>query len=57
MPERAEIGITELDFDNIKSNLKSYLASQDQFKDFNFDGSGMSILLDLLAYNTHYQSF
>ncbi len=57
MPERAEIRITELDFDNIKSNLKSYLASQDQFKDFNFDGSGMSILLDLLAYNTHYQSF
>ena len=49
--------ITELDFDSIRSNLKTYLESQDRFKDYNFDGSGLSILLDVLAYNTHYQSF
>ena len=57
MVERAEIKITDLDFDAIKNNLKNYLKSQDEFKDYNFEGSGMSILLDLLAYNTHYQSF
>lgn len=49
--------IDGLDFDAIKSNLKEYLRSQDQFKDFDFEGSGMNIILDLLAYNTHYQSF
>jgi hypothetical protein len=49
--------IDGLDFDAIKSNLKTYLRSQDQFKDFDFEGSGMNIILDLLAYNTHYQSF
>lgn len=49
--------IDGLDFDAIKSNLKTYLRSQDQFKDFDFEGSGMNIILDLLAYNTHYQAF
>jgi len=49
--------ITELDFDQIKNNFKDYLASQTQFKDYNFEGSGLNILLDVLAYNTHYQSF
>lgn len=49
--------IDGLDFDAIKSNLKDYLRSQEQFKDFDFEGSGMNIILDLLAYNTHYQSF
>jgi hypothetical protein len=57
MTSRAEIKITDLDFDSIKNNLKHYLRSQEEFKDYNFEGSGMSILLDLLAYNTHYQSF
>lgn len=46
--------ITELDFDGIKENLKLFLRSQNEFSDFDFEGSGMSILLDLLAYNTHY---
>ena len=47
-----------LDFDSIKTNLKAYLSStQDQFKDINFEGSGINILMDLLAYNTHYQGF
>ena len=52
-----KLKITELDFDNIKTALKSYLEGQDDFKDYNFDGSAMSILLDVLAYNTHYNGF
>lgn len=49
--------IAELDFDTIKINLKDYLKSQSEFSDYNFDGSGLSILLDVLAYNTHYLSY
>lgn len=49
--------VTELDFDSIRFNLKEYLRSQDKFKDFDFDGSGMSVLLDILAYNTHYMGY
>jgi hypothetical protein len=49
--------VDELDFNGIKSNLISYLRNQDIFRDYNFDGSGMSVLLDLLAYNTYYNSF
>lgn len=48
--------VTELDFDTIKSNLKSYLKNQDYFKDYDFEASGLSILLDTLAYNTHYNA-
>jgi hypothetical protein len=51
-----EIRITELDFDAIKNNLKNYLKSQSQFSDYNFEGSGLSVLLDVLAYNTHYNA-
>ena len=46
---------TDLDFDNIKNNLKNYLRGQDTFKDYDFEGSGLNILLDVLAYNTHYE--
>ena len=49
--------ITELDFDTIKSNLKDFLKSQPEFSDYNFDGSGLSVLLDVLAYNTHYMGY
>lgn len=49
--------VTELDFDSIKANLKDYLRSQTEFQDFDFEGSGMSVLLDILAYNTHYMGF
>lgn len=48
--------ISELDFDTIRSNLKTYLSGQAEFTDYDFEGSGMSILLDLLAYNTHYNA-
>ena len=46
-----------LDFQGIKTNFKSYLQSQDQFRDYNFEGAGLNVLLDLLAYNTYYNSF
>ena len=48
--------VTELDFTEIKNNLKAYLQSQDQFKDYNFEGSAMNVLLDVLSYNTHYNA-
>ena len=51
------LNVTELDFDNIKANLKTYLKAQTEFKDYDFEGSGMSVLLDVLAYNTHYLGF
>ena len=49
--------VTELDFDAVKTNLKTYLKAQTEFKDYDFEGSGMNILLDTLAYNTHYLGF
>ena len=52
-----KLQITDLEFDTIKSNLKSYLSAQTQFQDYDFDGSGMSVLLDMLAYNTHYTGY
>lgn len=45
---------TALDFDAIKNNLKTHLAAQDEFSDYNFEASGLSNILDVLAYNTHY---
>ena len=48
--------VTELDFDQIKTNLKNFLKTQSEFNDYDFDGSGMSVLLDVLAYNTHYNA-
>lgn len=42
-----------LDFNNIKNNLKTYLANKEEFKDYNFEASGLSNILDVLAYNTH----
>ena len=52
-----KLNVSELDFENIKSNLKSFLQSQTEFQDYNFDGSALSILVDLLSYNTHYLSY
>ena len=52
----AQLNVTELDFDQIKQNLKNFLKSQSEFTDFNFDGSGLNVLLDVLAYNTHYNA-
>jgi len=49
--------VSDLDFDQIRSSLKDFLSSQSTFLDYDFDGSNMSILLDLLAYNTHYNTY
>jgi hypothetical protein len=49
--------ITDLDFNSIKSNLKEFLKNQSTFTDYDFEGSGMNVLLDLLAYNTYYNSY
>ena len=53
----AKLSISQLDFDGIKVNLKRFLSNQSQFKDYDFEGSGMAILMDLLAYNTHYLAY
>ena len=47
---------TNLDFNSIKNNLKTFLEEQDEFKDYNFEASGLSNILDVLAYNTHYNA-
>ena len=49
--------VTDLDFDTIKNNLKTFLKSQSEFSDYDFEGSGLSVLMDLLAYNTHYNAY
>lgn len=53
----SNLRIAELDFDQIKTNLKNYLKAQDEFTDYDFEGSGLSVLLDVLAYNTHYNAY
>lgn len=50
------INVAELDFDKIKENLKDFFRGQDEFKDYDFEGAGLSMLLDVLAYNTHYNN-
>ena len=52
-----KLEVSDFDFDNIKSNLKTFLQSQSEFQDYNFEGSGFAVLLDILAYNTHYLGF
>lgn len=49
--------VTDLDFDTIKTNLKTYLSAQSEFTDYDFEASGLSVLLDILAYNTHYNAY
>ena len=49
--------VSEFDFDDVKSNLKTFLQAQTEFTDYDFEGSGISVLLDVLAYNTHYLGF
>ena len=56
MAANKKINITELDFDAIKANLKEFLKGQAEFSDYDFEGSGLSVILDILAYNTHYNA-
>ena len=55
--ENSNIQITDLDFNTIKTNLKRYLQSQTTLQDYNYEGSALSTLLDILAYNTQYQAY
>ena len=50
------LNVTELDFADIKNNLKNFLKQQSEFNDYDFEGSGLNVLLDVLAYNTHYNA-
>jgi len=52
-----KLEVSDLDYSQIRENLKKFLQSQSEFQDYNFEGSGMAVLLDLLAYNSHYLSF
>ena len=54
---RNDLKVTELDFDQIKSNFKNFLKSQTEYSDYNFDSSAFDTLLDVFAYNTHYNAF
>jgi len=49
--------LTELEFEQIKTNLKTFLSDQSQYSDYDFEASGLSVLIDLLAYNTQYNAF
>ena len=52
-----KLTVSDFDFDDIKANLKTFLQSQSEFQDYDFEGSGFAVLLDTLAYNTHYLGF
>jgi hypothetical protein len=53
----SRLQVTDLDFDTIKSNLKNFLRQQSEFTDYDFEGAGLNVLLDILAYNTHYNAY
>jgi hypothetical protein len=53
----SNIQLADLDFTAIKNNLKTFLQSQDVLKDYNYDGAALSVLLDVLAYNTQYNAY
>ena len=53
----SQIQLGSLDYDEIRNELKSFLSDQEELKDYNFDGSILSTVLDLLAYNTMYYAF
>jgi len=57
MADSDKLKVAELDFNQIKTNLRNFLKDQSEFSDYNFEGSGLSVLLDLLAYNTHYMGY
>ena len=57
MPISNKLSITDLEFEGIKTNLKTFLRAQSEFADYDFEGSGMAVLIDILAYNTHYMGY
>lgn len=57
MPANSSVDILSLDFDTIKSNLKTFLRNEGAFKDLDYEGSNLNVLIDLLAYNSFYNNF
>ena len=57
MAANTNLRIDDLNFLGIKQNFKAYLSAQDEFRDYNFEGSGLSVILDILSYNTYYNAF
>jgi hypothetical protein len=57
MASNSALVVSQLDFETIRSNLSTYLKGQTQFKDYDFDGSNLSVLLDVLSYNTYMNNF
>ena len=55
--QSAKLQVSELDYRSIKSNLIAFLKSQSEFSNFDFAGSGLDVIMDLLSYNTYYNSF
>jgi len=53
----SNINITDLDFDNVSNSLKEYLKGQSTLKDYDFEGSNLAVLVDLLAYSAHTSAF
>ena len=53
----AQVNLTSMEFSEIKESLKEFLKQQDQFKDYNFEGSGLNAILDLLAYNSQNNAY
>ena len=53
----AKLNVSELDMPAIKSNMIAFLKSQSEFANFDFAGSGLDVIMDMLAYNTYYNSF
>ena len=53
----SSINLIDLDFNSFKSSLKAHLSSQAKFQDYDFDGSNMSVFLDVLSYNTYLNTF
>ena len=53
----SSLTLSSIDFDTLKENFKTFLSTQSVFKDYNFDGSNISVLLDVMSYNTYLNSF
>src|SRR6056297_887360 len=56
MSETKRLDVSEVDFESIRSNLKTFLESQDTLQDYDFEGSAISTIVDLLSYVTHYNA-
>ena len=54
MATNSTLTVSELDFDTIKSSLQTYLQGQTEFSDYDFESSTLSILLNVLSYNTYH---